>query len=113
MRYYSLVHLHLLARRAYIMCIDSKGVLLKMSETKAIYNSQAKKKPVNLSINSDLLEKVRALNINLSQTLESSLLELLRQKEREHWVKENEGAIIEYNKRVERQGVFSDGLKKF
>jgi antitoxin CcdA len=74
---------------------------------------KANKKSVNLSINSDLVEKARALNINLSQTLENSLLELLRQKEREHWVKENQAAIAEYNKRVEKQGVFSGGLRFF
>ncbi|KPJ93075.1 MAG: acetoacetyl-CoA synthase [Gammaproteobacteria bacterium SG8_15] len=84
-----------------------------MAEPEAIYNPQARKKSVNLSINSDLVEKARALNINLSQTLENSLLELLRQKEREQWVKENEEAIAEYNKRVEKEGVFSDGLRKF
>lgn len=84
-----------------------------MADLEAINNSQAKKKSVNVSINSDLIEKARALNINLSQTLEYRLLELLRQKEREHWVKENEDAIAEYNKRVEKQGVFSDGLRKF
>lgn len=84
-----------------------------MTEPKAVYNPQAKKKSVNLSINSDLVEKARELNINLSQTLENSLLELLRQKEREHWIKENETAIAEYNKRVEKDGVFSDGLRKF
>lgn len=84
-----------------------------MAEPKPVYNPQAKKKSVNLSINSDLVEKARALNINLSQTLESSLRELLRQKEREHWVKENEKAIAEYNKRVEKDGVFSDGVRKF
>ena len=84
-----------------------------MAEPEALYNPQARKKSVNLSINSDLVEKARALNINLSQTLENSLLEVLRQKEREHWVKENEEAIAQYNKRVEKEGVFSDGLRKF
>ena len=84
-----------------------------MAEPEATHNPQAKKKSVNLSINSDLIERARALNINLSQTLEESLLQLLRQKECELWVKENEDAIAEYNKRVEKQGTFSDGLRKF
>jgi len=84
-----------------------------MSESETSYNSESRKKSVNLSINSDLLEKARAQNINLSQTLESSLRELLRQKERERWIKENDSAIREYNSRVENEGVFSDGLRKF
>jgi antitoxin CcdA len=45
-----------------------------MAEPEAIYNPKAKKKSVYLSINSDLIEKARALNINLSQTLESNLI---------------------------------------
>jgi len=84
-----------------------------MVKPEAIYNPRAKKESVNLSINSDLVEKALGLNINLSQTLERSLLELLRQKEREHWIRENEDAIAEYNQRVEKEGVFSDGLRKF
>lgn len=95
------------------MSIFVNKVRAAMSEPEAIYNPQAKKKSVNLSINSDLVEKARAQNINLSQTLENTLLELIRQKEREHWVKENQDGIEEYNKRVEKQGVFSDGLRKF
>jgi antitoxin CcdA len=83
-----------------------------MAEPEAAYNPQARKKSVKLSINCDLVEKARALHINLSQTLEISLLKLLQQKEREHWVKENEEAIAEYNQRVEKEGVFSDGLRK-
>ena len=84
-----------------------------MSDSAATYNSQAKKKSVNLSINSDLLEQAKEQKINLSQTLENSLLELLKQKQREHWVRENESAIQEYNQRVEKEGVFSDGLRTF
>ena len=34
-----------------------------------LFDAQAPKKPANLSINSDLLAKARALNINLSATL--------------------------------------------
>ena len=30
-----------------------------------------------------------------------------------HWVRENQDAIAEYNKHVDKQGVFSDGLRKF
>ena len=37
------------------------------------YNTQAPKKPTNVSINSDLLQKAKSLNINLSATLEHAL----------------------------------------
>ncbi|HHJ39995.1 MAG: acetoacetyl-CoA synthase [Methylothermaceae bacteria B42] len=77
------------------------------------YNIQAPKKPTNLSINSDLLKKAKDMNINLSATLEQALTELLIQKERESWQKENRKAIHQYNSFIDKNGVFSDGLKNF
>ena len=77
------------------------------------YDAQAPKKPTNLTINSDLLQKAKVMNINLSATLEQALTQLLLQKEREHWLEENRQAITKYNDSVEQSGVFSDGLRSF
>ena len=77
------------------------------------YNSEAPKKAANLSINSDLLSQARALNVNLSATLEQALIETLRQKRQEQWLAENCEAIEAYNSHVEEHGVFSDGLRSF
>jgi antitoxin CcdA len=71
------------------------------------------KRPANLSIRSDLLDKAREHDINLSRALEERLDELIRQKEREAWLERNRAAIEAYNDRVERGGVFSDGLRTF
>ena len=71
------------------------------------------KQSTNLSINSDLLRRARAHKINLSKTLENRLTEILRQEEREAWLVENAGAISDYNDRIEKNGVFSDGLRSF
>lgn len=38
---------------------------------------------------------------------------LIRQKERDAWLKRNRAAIEAYNERVEREGVFGDGLRTF
>ncbi len=78
-----------------------------------LFNPQAPKKPTNVSINSDLLEKARSLNINLSATFEAALAEHLRAELRERWKKENAQAIQAYNRYVEEEGVFGDGLSKF
>jgi antitoxin CcdA len=80
---------------------------------KHIFNSRAPKKPTNVSINSDLLEKAKALNINLSATLEVALTEQLRAEQRNQWKAENAEAIQAYNSFIEENGVFSDGLRKF
>jgi antitoxin CcdA len=77
------------------------------------YNSEAPKKPTNVSINSDLLEKAKGLNINLSATLERALAEQLRTEQRAQWLRENAEAIQAYNQFVETNGTFSDSVRKF
>ena len=77
------------------------------------YNPKAPKKATNLSINSDLLEKAKSYNINLSKSFETYLNELVRQKAEKAWKKENFQAIEAFNERIEKQGVFSDGLRSF
>ncbi len=77
------------------------------------FDSQAPKKPTNLSINSDLLSKAREMNINLSATLENELARQLKIKQREQWLRENTKAIQAYNDFVENEGVFSDGIRSF
>jgi len=71
------------------------------------------KKAANLSIDSVLLAEARRLDINLSATLESALRAELRQRERSEWKAAHEPAIAEYNERVEKTGVFSDGVRRF
>ncbi len=71
------------------------------------------KKAVNLRIHQHLIDEAKTLNINLSQTLETSLIEILRQKQQEAWLKDNQDAVASYNQRIEEKGVFSDGLRQF
>lgn len=77
------------------------------------YDPEAPKKPTNLSINSDLLRQAKACHINLSQTLEQRLVELVRESHRQEWLTENQAALIEYNSRIETRGAFSDSLRRF
>jgi antitoxin CcdA len=69
--------------------------------------------PTNLSVRAHLVRRARALGINLSEVLEAALEERLRQIEREAWARANQEAIGEYNERVAREGVFSDGWRRF
>ena len=78
-----------------------------------LYNYDAPKKPTNLSINSDLLKKTRALNINLSATLEQALREKLAITAEKKWKKENKRAIQTYNNFVEENGLFADEYRTF
>ncbi len=76
-------------------------------------NPRAIKKPANLSINADLLNKAKEMNINLSATLERALVETLKDKQRTQWLQENKAAIEAYNNYVDQHGVFSDELRSF
>jgi antitoxin CcdA len=71
------------------------------------------KKPVNVSIQSELLDAARAEDINLSATLEAALLEQLRIRRRDRWRAENEAAIDAYNRDVDANGSFGDHTRGF
>ena len=78
-----------------------------------LYDQNAPKKATNLSINSDLLIKSKALNINLSTTLEQVLKTKLAESEAEIWKKEHKRAIQTYNEMIEEHGLFSDEHRSF
>lgn len=77
------------------------------------YNVKAPKRATNVSINGDLLNQARELDVNLSATLEQALAEVIRQRKQERWLAENREAIGAYNGHVEQNGVFSDRLRSF
>ncbi len=79
----------------------------------ALYDSNAPKKATNLSLNSDLLKRCRALNINLSATLEQALKDKLAKTAADKWKEENKGAIKIYNDFVEEHGCFADEFREF
>ena len=78
-----------------------------------IYDTNARKKSANLSINSDLLRQAKESHINLSRALEQKLLEILLEEKRRKWKADNREAIEAYNQRIKRDGAFSDGLRGF
>jgi len=78
-----------------------------------IYDKTARKKATNLTINSDLLQKAKDLNINISSCLEDSLEEKVREQKSLNWQEENKEAIEAYNQDVETNGLFSDSMRLF
>lgn len=79
----------------------------------SFFDQRAPKKSTNLSINSDLLRQAKERHINLSQALEFTLAELLREEKCRKWKEENGEAIDDYNRRIEACGAFSDGVRRF
>ena len=79
----------------------------------AVYNTNAKKRPTNISVNSDLLQKVKEYKINISSTVESILEDLVKQKEIEKWKESNREAIKDYNDYIDKNGLFGDDFRSF
>jgi len=77
-----------------------------------LFDQNAPKKPTNLSLNSDLLKKSKAMNINLSATLEQALKDLLAQDKAAKWADENKNAIKAYNDFVDEHGCFGDEYRE-
>jgi antitoxin CcdA len=71
------------------------------------------KQAVNVSVSRALLADARALDINLSATLEDALAERVRQLRRESWTSRNRKAIEAYNEEVATAGSFGDAVRRF
>jgi antitoxin CcdA len=79
----------------------------------SLYNRDAPKKPTNLTVNIELLNLAKGLNLNISAVLETALAETVKQKKREEWLEENSDAIDAYNEHIQEHGLFSDELRSF
>jgi antitoxin CcdA len=79
----------------------------------AIYNENAIKKATNVTINSDLLQKAKSYKINISKTFEAHLAEVVKQREEQRWLEENQAAFDAVNERIEKEGLFSDEYRRF
>ncbi len=63
------------------------------------------KRAINLSLNAQVLDKARALGLNLSATVDALLAEEVRRLYWQRWNEENRDAIAHYNARVESEGL--------
>lgn len=61
----------------------------------------------------ELLDAVRAENINLSAALEIALAEQLRVRKREKWLADNAEGMAAYNRNVDEHGSFGDNVRSF
>jgi len=76
------------------------------------YESTAAKKPVNLSINSDLLRQAKELKVNVSQVLEVALASQVKRLREAQWLEDNKEAIDAYNRHVEEHGLPFDRVRQ-
>ena len=78
-----------------------------------LYNPDAPKKPTNLSLNSDLVQKAKEENINISSIVEQAIADELKMRKELEWKAENKKSIDDYNEFTDRIGFLSDGLRSF
>jgi antitoxin CcdA len=74
---------------------------------------EAPKRPINLSLNSKILDMAREMDINISQTVDTLLTAEVMRQYLARWPVENAQAIAEYNARIEREGTFSQSISRF
>lgn len=78
---------------------------------KRVYNTQASKRAVNLTMNADLVEKARTEGINLSAVAEGALANELARLARKHWDAEIAEACAAHERYLEEYGSASDLLR--
>lgn len=74
---------------------------------------RVRKAPTNLSLRIDLVERAKALDLNLSEVVEAALEQAIVAAEQARWLAENEAAIEYYNKFIEEHGVFGAEYRDF
>ena len=73
----------------------------------------APKRATNLSLNSKVLDAAKQLGMNISATVDELLAAEVKRRYWERWNEENQGAIEDYNARIEREGTFSQRVQRF
>jgi len=74
------------------------------------YNSNAPRKHVNLTANSDLVNLVKEEKGNLSALFEQSMITFLAERDLMRWKEENKTAFESYNRMIEERGLLSEDI---
>lgn len=73
----------------------------------------AKKQPVNLRIDSELVALAKATGMNLSQALEETLRVALKDQRDRQWREENARAIESFNRYLDKNGIFGAEFREW
>jgi antitoxin CcdA len=75
--------------------------------------SKVTRKPTNVSLPADLLDRARERNVNVSRASERGLREEVQAAEARAWAEKNADFIAEMNARIERDGLPLDEYRMF
>jgi antitoxin CcdA len=70
-----------------------------------IPNQTVLKKATNITLSVDVLNEAKALGINISQTCDQYLRELVKNERERRWQQDNAEFIAAYNQSVEQEGL--------
>jgi len=73
-----------------------------MSTIERALPESAKKRPVSLTVRTDLIKEARALRLNTSRAAEAGIEAAVRKAKEDAWRSENKAAIEAYNERIAR-----------
>ena len=71
------------------------------------------KRPTNISLSPDVYDEAKRLGINLSQTCDQMLRDVIRQEKAKRWAAENAEFIEAYNQASEAEGPPLDQWRSF
>jgi post-segregation antitoxin (ccd killing protein) len=73
-------------------------------------NTDARKRPVNLTLNADLVDQAKVMTDNLSAVVESLLVDFVAREQRDRLARSEaiEAALAVWNKFNEKKGSFAD-----
>lgn len=74
------------------------------------YNVNAPRRHVNLTANSELVDRVRSEKGNLSAMFEQSMIAFLVERELTRWKEENKATFESYNRMIEERGTLAEDI---
>ena len=74
------------------------------------YNTDAPRRHINLTANTDLVHMVRQEKGNLSALFEQAMISFLADRELMRWKEENKAAFESYNRMIEERGTIADDI---
>lgn len=63
------------------------------------------RRPTNVSLDAELVEEARTLDINISRACEEGLERMVREERRRRWIEENREAMEASNEYVRKHGL--------
>lgn len=72
-----------------------------------------RRRPVELSLDEAVVEDARTLGLDVEALAETALRESVSREKARRWREENADAIAHNNAQIEREGLWSDGLRLF